>query len=45
MDGKAILFLILLGAMCAVLLLLVRRVYRPGRKDELENPKHRMLDD
>lgn len=45
MDWASVLYLGITFGLFAVMVLIISRTYRKGRKKELEKPKYRMLDD
>lgn len=45
MDWASILYLGVTFGLFVVFALIVRHTYSKKRKDQVENPKHRMLDD
>jgi len=45
MDGNALIYLGTMALLIVVFGLLLFRAWRPGKKEETESPKHRMLED
>ena len=43
--GKSTLFLAITLVLLAILVGIAARLYRRGRREEVERPKHRMLED